>query len=773
MLPSRLPPSLPVFAAAIVAGATLGASPAAASPEAGAAIPTLWSGWTALGPITTAEQVTVGAGGATFAIEGTRFATSVPAGGGLVGSFPGRLRDPSNPAVVPGGRIAVLTYPSGAPAVATSADLGGQWRTAPLPARAAGALGPFFTDDARGIVVERQTPPYPSESELPAGPRTGPGVWATEDGGRTWTTVVRPEALPATAADARAAGPRAAPEPPDPLPRVSVTAVVPAPGGAFVRALAIRRAAPGDEGTGVAVERSVDGGRTWSRLATRPSPGDWDLRTVTSLGVLASGEIVAPLSGPFGTDPAAEGTLVVLAPEGRIVREVRVPGRSPVVSCGTTGGCMVGAEDPSGARVWRDFDGASLGPRRPPSPEVSASDTSQTFDDHRTVVRIAAGAWSTSRDGMTWTTVPTPPSTDGPLAVATAPGGLVALLGDDTVWRLHGRRWTRLATVSRLADTVAWAGRDVLVAGEQGIDRIRGRTVVREVRGHGAGVAGVSGRTRGLDVAFNHLDVRGSRVLAWQSSSDSPRHQMVRSDDAGRSWRRVRSVAAVDDLQSVSARTIVASHGSTVLVSRDGGRRFRRVGTADGLALERPLDPTPHGAFVAFRTARTGLLGTGDDLFLTRDGGRTFEAVPRPAAETTFARLTRGGVLTDGPLGMLVRGATPKTAQRQTALDLRIVRVRRARNGAVRVAFRGRAQGVPAGEELSIVAARGPSAVPQEILDGASGRTRVSRSGAFRDTVELHAGRWIRVYYRGAFQKTPFRTTSLSGWVRVPTRPQG
>lgn len=748
----------------LVAAATL-PSAASASASATRPIPTIWPGWTAFGDPTETGGRIVGAGGTAFSAGNDAFAA---ARGGqlLLGRFEG-AGTASAVAVLPSGRLVAQAYDR----VLTSDDLGGSWHAAALPPGPVVRRPAVFADARHGVVVDDATPGFPAGQPLPGGVRRGPGVLATDDGGRTWRTVVEPEPGPSTTRGV-ARTPVARPRtndggPSEPTPRVRVTAAGATRDGAFLRAITVLRAAAGDEPPATALERSEDRGATWRRVWTRPvvagqyhGPSE-----VRSLGVLASGAVVLGLAEP-NESLRTDGTVVVVDPVSGEATTHTFPAPLPVVSCDAAGACSVQSGDRLGPERRATFDGTTFGPLSPPVPRTSPGDAT-VFHDHHVVVRASGGGWTTTRDGRRVAALPAPPTGSPPRSVAQAPDGVVALFDDGTVWRLRDGRWALLVGAASIDPwAVAASGSQVLVAGRRGVARVVGGRLVREIRGDDRAV-GVAGAPRTLTPRFEHLDVRGSSVVAWARDDSNGDGQVVRSTDGGRTWRQLRSLPTADDVQQLPGRTIVASEGATLLVSRDDGRSFRVGGYVDV-----GLDPGYSRAFVHFRSPREGVVAVPDGgAFLTRDGGRTFQALVRPGgAGAELARLTADGVITDGPLGTVLFGSRPFAGVRPTSIRVRITRTERAPRGRVRVTYAGRTRGVPAGSTLLPLTARaggGPFVLQLSVEP-----VEVAADGTFRGTLDLLPGRRIRMRFGGATYDRPFRASALSPTVVAPERPR-
>lgn len=798
-----------------LAGQVATAAGAAARPL-GPSGPTQWAGWRTIGPATERAVVTVGADGTTFSVgsgagfeaeHGTARRTGVlPYVGGS-----------GRPTVLPDGRLLI----TGDGRVATSGDLGHRWRTAELPG-AGGAFGAAFTDARHGVIVAASTPAFSSLTYLPPGPRSGPAVWSTDDGGRSWRVLVPAEPAPPVARDA--ARPRTSPDPPpEPKPRLTVTALIAAPDGAYLRGLSIQRAAAGDEPPATALERSTDGGRTWTRLMTRrQNEGYVAAQPIRSIGVLASGRIVVTFGGTREITPGPPMVVVIDPASGEVVDRTS-PGDNPTVLCDPAGACLVNAGgDYNGEQVpgrAYPFDGDTFGaPRRPlplspssPRPgvvvglrsayaadAVGSSDTTSivrsgdggatytasptratgTFDDHRVTVRALEHAWHVSRDGVRWATYAPPPTTSPPIATASAPGGIVALFANHSVRRLRAGRWGPAIDASTIEPVdVAVTGETILVAGPNGVARVVHRRIVPEIRGSRGRIRGVDGSVKALGSAFTGLETSGRTIVAWYASDRLDEvdanygTNVVRSQDGGRTWRTMRSIPGITDLQMLSSRTFYASLGERFYVSRDAGRTFQLRGALDDLTFLDPAWGVNARYVVRFRDRDYGVVSADfAGTFVTHDGGRSFEALPSPRGPfAAFARPTRRGLLVDGPMGTLITNPDPFAALRRTHVDLRVTRTIRTTSRETTVRLSGRTRGIPAGAAITLFSAPRPGAPPTRATGNEEGPV-VGPDGTFSTTLTVRRGFAVRARYGGAFATGVRRASALSDWVTAPGR---
>jgi photosystem II stability/assembly factor-like uncharacterized protein len=712
--------------------------------------------------------------------------------------------------VLPDGRIVI----AGGGRVATSGDLGLHWRTTDLPdvgAVPTGTIGPAFTDARHGLVVASSTPSFSSLTGLPAGPRTGPGVWRTDNGGRTWQTVIAPE--PAAPNTRDAARPRTSPDPPpSPSPRLTATALEALTDGSYVRALDIARQGPGDEPPAIALERSSDQGRTWTRLLTRPETAGGERSPINTIGRLASGRLVVPLGGTRDSRTNAP-TIAVVDPATGVAVDRPSPVDDPEVLCDPAGACQITPGDTDTAFEERSglafpFDGETFGTPRPSLPYSAVSPRpgtivgirsvdsdlgtsapivrsddggatytpgpvrpSATFDDHHVTIRALDDGWHVSRDAVRWSSFPPPPTRSAPVAASSAPGGLVALFADDTILRLRDGRWRSPVDARKVSpQDVAAVGSTIVVAGRDGVARLDGERLAHEVRAkHGGPTRGVTGPTKDLGIQYTDLETTGSTIVAYFSHTEGYPTPMIRSTDGGRSWRQIRSIAGVDDLQMLSSRTFYASRGKQFLVSNDAGRTFRLRGATDDLSFLNDAWPENTRYFVSFRDRNHGIVSSDyTGTFVTHDGGRTFQALPSPLGPfVTYARLTPRGVLTNGPMGTLISNPNPFAALRATRIDLGVARTLRTGSRDVTVRLTGRTRGIPAGSKLNLFSAPKPGALPTRASGNNEGPI-ISKTGTFTFELVVRRGFAVRARYGGTFATGTRRASALSAWVRMP-----
>jgi photosystem II stability/assembly factor-like uncharacterized protein len=795
---------------AVVAVLTL---PVAGAAERADATEIPWASWRVVGPTNVIGDFSAGADGTTLSTTGPGF--EVRHGrSSFVGRFPaelGRYDQGRTPVVLTDGRLVVrYGYKIG-----TSGNRGRSWRTTTLPhAGFEGAVGPVFTDTRHGTIVAGATPSVPAGVPFPAGRRTGPAVWATADGGRTWRTVVPAE--PRASSTRRRAVTRTTVDPSPPVARLKVTALAASADGSLLRGLRIEYAGEGDEPPAGAVERSRDGGSSWQRVWTQPpSARGYGAPTVSAVGALADGRVVlvTDASEDLGTN-GRPATLHVIESDGSS-RDVASPGARPRLLCPGRTTCLVESTDATGIAEARPFDGQTFGLPRHALPSIAVApkpgtivgvarsapvDSSSVqnarpagvssalvtstddgltyrpsfpvratgvFGDDRALVQTRDDAWMVTRDGRRFSPVPLPPTVSPPAEIRAAPGGLVALFADHTFRRLSNGSWGRPVDVSVLdPSALAVAGNTAVVAGPKGIARIvdgRAKVEVRyDDRGHTHGLEG--GPTSDAD-SISKVAARGREVLAW----DPGLSNVLRSSDGGRHWRIMRSITNVRAMQFLASGEILALQHNVLKVSADDGRSFDTAGSAESLSLLDDAWDDTGGEFISFRNRREGIISTENDgAMQTRDGGRTFTPVPRPGGPfPQFARLVGArGLLTDGPLGTIITSSDPQRDLRPTRVRARIERVRRVSPRRVEAVVRGTTSGVPAGTPLRVSTAASPRGIVTTPYNNVTA-AKVRGDGTFRVTLRTLAGRVVRLRYGGEYESPRGRSSAVTPWLRV------
>lgn len=809
---------------------------AAADPAAATAGTTPWDGWELVRPGGLARgygSPLIGAAGDIVAVsdrddvlvaEGARTVSA----GRVPGADPTGL--PHAPVVLPSGRLVVADGRG----VSISDDRGARWRRRPLPAVGDGTrVGPVRAPGGRLLIVVG-TPSVPAGTAFaPPATRTGPAVLASDDDGDTWN-VVRPAegtkaaalartgASRGTARDApsggtsrkvhvahRPATPRATDPGPPPVSRVAVSRVVARPDGGWLRVVTIAADAQGPSGVVTRLERSDDGGGTWTTVdvpgvPTRNPFVDESARAaaVGTPGTLAGGAVVVPVG---------DG-LAVSDDDLRTFRRVVPPGADPRVLCDPVGACLVDVLDPErpGQRFAVPFDGHVFGDRRPHLPDqvvasaggvligvgpgpvsgttigppggpavVRSEDGGRSWAADPRIpggvaaipttgagtlrARTAAGRLELTRDGVAWTVVPLP-GIDPLVAVAGTSRSPVAL---DLRGRVHewaDGRWSSWSAAAVGPRAVAVAGDLTVVAGRDGVLVRTASGVRRTLRIADGRVRGVRGTALVLGRGFGGVAARGRTLFAWgvedgRTPPDDPAEGgVVRSGDGGRTWRRVRGPRYADDVQLLDGGVVLLGSRARLWRSSDGGRRF-------SVRARVPASTGSVPARVGFVDARRGVVrGSATD-----DGGRTFVRLPVPPGGTDVLGLGDGGdLVASGPLGAILRvpgvlaaGGRPRIVASAEG--------GRPRTRRTPIAVSGRATNLPVGTEIAFEVAASSAARARE----STARVAVvAVDGTFHGAVGPRT-RDERVW-RARTVETPrvrIARTVLgvgSGWVGVP-----
>jgi len=137
-------------------------------------------------------------------------------------------------------------------------------------------------------------------------------------------------------------------------------------------------------------------------------------------------------------------------------------------------------------------------------------------------------------------------------------------------------------------------------------------------------------------------DLTGVDVLGKRAYAVGGFGTVLRSDDGGASWVGLRSGTTTDlnNVQAITAQSVVVSGGCEIRRSDDSGRTFRWLALAAGPACGDGVQA------VAFPTTSVGYVMTLDGgIRATADGGRSFERRTRvPAARP---RMRNQGVVAD------------------------------------------------------------------------------------------------------------------------------
>jgi photosystem II stability/assembly factor-like uncharacterized protein len=425
---------------------------------------------------------------------------------------------------------------------------------------------------------------------------------ATTDGGRRWHAIAPPFSAGATRN--------------------------PTPGGIPVGVQAFREEVVAE--IGARVERSRDGGRTWSRVAVpaRTTLVRFASREVGYAGVAArcrggetlwrtldggsSWRLVPRTCGPFYADVDAHGRLVATA-QGNTAMEIG--GRRSLVRLSVDAGAnwRVVADK----RTWPSVARVHFVDRR--HGWALSAESDQGFE--RDALHVTADA------GRTWHVRAEPPALEyfepAPAPAAFAGASLWAgAPNDGLLWHSRdlGRRWT----VS-FRPQYAQAN-DVLVA--------RGRLVVARTN---------AGILRSVDGGrtWHPLGALSARGIARASAV--PAYVAVRgpdlvqipflSRDGGRTWRRLQTparargaVAFADSRHGLAASADTAGDGPSVpvYVTDDAGRTWRPVRFRVEPVQNQPLALAP----------RTIAMPTNDALFVSSDDGDHWVRLPAPPGYT-------------------------------------------------------------------------------------------------------------------------------------------
>lgn len=725
--------------AAVAAGAlcVLIAVPASAGAAAPAA--TTWAGWDAPGPIGVGKPVQLAANGPTTALLGddvdggaVSIAVTGPSGS-RVGRVAVNGTQPSalSIALQRPGRLLL----SDGCRVRSSDDNGLSWTGERLPG--------CTTADVPQVTVANDDVSFAS---IPT--RT----WRTTDGGATWSVVNDAQPGPAVALGAE---------------------------------VGLRIVSAGD--SGYALQRTVDGGASWGGIKL---PGASD--PVDTLPALA-GLALAPGDGVL---LGAGDRLLVSGDGGQTFTAKSVPipddlpGATSVavesIVCDPTGSCVVGVRVPKdGRRSALRFDGGTFGarvaalPARQPQAPTAGNVVGLTGGDAPLAVRttdlgvtpyraFASGSQPgslgvhgllalsqtgrlhvSSDGGGSWTDVPLP---DAPnlVRVASLGGQLIALADNGKALRYDGG-WKPYADVSSVKPkALAVAGGTPVVVGERGIVRLTASGGVDPASG-----SVIAGR------GFADVTARQGTVLAWMASRRST--LAVRSADGGRTWKRSKLPAGVDDVQLVTSRIAYAQVGGALYRSTDGGRSFKRRVAAPFLGAGGQQDSGGSRPSLAFSSATRGTMVTPRGAFYTGDGGKHLAVLPTPGnqAPVTASLFGNGVLVQDLRLGSVFR-APGLLGQKRPSLTLKVHGKVRSRRGKRTLTVLGRIAGQPADSLVSVLATdrRGATIGTKKVAT-------TFADGSFRMTVTLSGKeRGLQAWYRGAVRPTG---TSLGATSKVLT----
>ncbi|WP_157251884.1 sialidase family protein [Patulibacter americanus] len=751
---------------AIVVTGGIAAVPAAAVAAAPAA--TTWAGWDAPGPLGVGFPSHVTASGGTTAILGTTVSDDTvalavtSAGGSRVGRVHVGDTDVRELQIAAAGPDRLLLA-SGC-TIRRSEDRGLSWKAAEPLAGCSGA-----------------TPTVRPVSPEVAFASTADRTWRTTDGGATWPVINGSERGPDLPIDAL---------------------------------LGLRIVSAGPDAS--ALQRTVDGGASWQGVklpapagATPPPPAPTDPPTTPAEPVPSTEPaVVDSLPGLSGLARRADGTVLLGAGDTLLAstdggqtfvrRAVPVPDDLPgsggvvirSIACGPAGGCVVGVaaqSDPKRLSALR-YEGEVFGGRvaalpgleiSAPAPDAivglfpvgAATEVRRTDDAGATPYRVVAsgadrkgsigvhgllaianaGRLHVSSDhGRTWSDVPLP-ATPELRRVALAGGKLVALADDGTVRRFEGAAWNRLADLTAIQPRDLAAAGDVpVIVGVRGIVRLTDPAAPKPVS-----APVLQGR------GFRQVVARGGIVLAIGGTTGRP--LVVRSTDAGKTWKRSSLPSGIGDVQLASAKVAYAMDGRDLYRSTDGGRRFTERIVVPDLGDAAPSGDA--GELLEFSSATSGVVITAVGAFVTRDGGKTLSVLPTPGGRTppVAAVFGDGVVMQDDTLGAVFRNPTLLKGK-APSLTLRTAgKVRHAKSGSRTVTIVGVLRGAVPDEPVALLGVRKGGA------HGAVKRVLVPNAdGSFRTTMRLSKrDRGVQAWYRGAVRPERTDLSSTSKVLRV------
>lgn len=720
-----------------------------------AAATTIWPGWEAVGDLSaltvtglavsgpTTLRVSEGEAPVPFVLDGP--------GGTRVGSFPGGV-----PTIVTPDRLIALSQNC---LVHRSDDRGTTWTSSSLPScdvPYSERLTAVFADADRGLISASS------------------GTWGTDDGGLTWTqrNATRQDTLGRT-----------------PLllgPSIALRTVV---------------AGKGE----MAVQRTADGGVTWTAVAlppaeppvSAPPSGDPPVVDPSPTAPAVAPPTTAPsLSAPVRRADGAvvvgsKGAVLVSTDGGLSFTRTAFPdavGGSAVaartVVCDAVAvSCLLGIDVAGATPAVRFQDGGfsstlpglpAIGPQSPlagvvvgldasPGTVRRSSDGGASYTtDGRAfgpnvggrglVANVSGDRLSLSSDsGVTRMTVPAPVVASGESLVKVVRGEADDLLAitQKTLHRYAAGGWKSVADVSAVWPTgLAVLDGQAIVVGERGVLRVGADGNARPIS-----ASVLAGRS------FRSVAVRGRQVVLWS------RKMVVRSTDGGRRWRTVKGVPSggVEDVQLLGPRSFVAVRGEYLYRSTVDGQRLRLRGVTprvrewgNGSASTVELAGDGRGTV---RTAR--------GAFRTDDGGRRFVPVPIPvgANAKTVARVGGATVAQFGTSGILLR--TTQTGKAPSLAARRVGRPQRAGRSNRRVTIVGRIRGAPAGAEVVLVTygSRNEPGVP-------SASVTVNADGTYRRAVQLSRREGlVRAWYAGAATTSAATSAAASPYLSVPKLP--
>jgi hypothetical protein len=748
--------------AALVVTAGLSSVPAVATAATPAA--TTWAGWDAPGPLGVGDPTHVAGSGATTAILG-RYGTSrsIPlAVASAAGSRLGRVT------ITGGGGMNDLQIAAAGPdrllladgcRIGHSEDRGLTWTWAEALAGCTGVA-----------------PQLRAVSSEVAFAWTAGRTWRTTDGGATWPVVNAAERGPELAVDANVG-------------------------------FRIVSAGP----TAVALQRTADGGASWQGVKVpAPPAADAPAPVDPPVDPPAATATVDSLPSLAGLARRADGAILVGAGDALLVSTdngatftrtpVPVPDDLPGsggivvenVVCDPGGTCVVGvhaANDATRRSALRLVGGAFdarvaalprseaaapapasiIGRDAAPQGEgpivrtddfgatpylqlASGEDSAGNIGVHGVLALASVGRLHVSTNaGRTWTSVALP-ATPTLRRVASQGGNLVALADDGSIRRFAGGTWQRQADLTPIRPSdMAVAGGVPIVVGSRGIVRLTDPAAPKPVS-----APVLQGR------GFSKVAAAGNTVLAWARSGKG--YLVVRSTDAGRTWKKSKLPAGADDVQVVNAKTTFVLHGRTLLRSSDGGKRFLRRGIAPDLGNAGPQRVGSVTPNLEFSSATSGAVVTSVGAFVTRDGGKTLSVLPTPGAAIppVAAVFGTGVTIQDGELGAVFRNPTLLKAK-APKLTLRTAGKVSRRGGVRTVTVIGVLSGAGDDEPVAVLGVRRPG------TDAVRIKTVVPNAdGSFRIRVRLaRSVRGVQAWYRGAVRPASTSMSSTSKVLRV------